>query len=203
MARKARSRESIEKIFQKCRLAIAAQSGDKTEVLLRQMRTCRMQLAHDSCEELTGAICIDALRLELLHETNEMRRRAYLLPRESMVHKLPSANHGEHQFAAYNEHDTMHSILFYNDEQKKIQNFWAVPSFAEICSIDNQMTMFTKLNHTQLYKFDLGDSNNLDEYGRPILSEFTENNQRKLIKTRLPKLTAVDIAQADSAYGNH
>ena len=40
---------------------------------------------------------------ELLHETNEMRRRAYLLPREAMVHKLPMAKHGEHQFAAYKE----------------------------------------------------------------------------------------------------
>lgn len=61
----------------------------KTEVLLRQMRTARMMLAHDYCEELTGAICSDTLRLELLHETNEMRKRAFLLPKNSMVHKLP------------------------------------------------------------------------------------------------------------------
>ena len=60
------------------------------------MRTCRMQLAHDYCEELTGAICLDALRLELMHETNEMRRRAYLLPKDSMVHKLPKCKNGEH-----------------------------------------------------------------------------------------------------------
>ena len=60
------------------------------------MRTCRMMLAHDYCEELTGAISLDLLRLELLHETNEMRRRAYLLPKDSMVHKLPVAKNGEH-----------------------------------------------------------------------------------------------------------
>lgn len=68
----------------------------KEEVLLRQMRTCRMQLAHDYCEEMTGAACLDTLKLELLHESNQMRRRAYLLPRESMVHKLPVAANGEH-----------------------------------------------------------------------------------------------------------
>ena len=82
-----------------------ANGGEKTEVLLREMRTCRMQLAHDFCEEITGSICQDALRLELLAETNEMRRRAYLLPKDSMVHKLPVAKSGEHQFAAYCEED--------------------------------------------------------------------------------------------------
>ena len=96
MNRKTRSRETIEKLFQKCRLAIVAAQGEKTECLLRQMRTCRMQLAHDYCEELTGAICLDALKLVLMHETNEMRRRAYLLPKDSMVHKLPRAKNGEH-----------------------------------------------------------------------------------------------------------
>lgn len=69
------------------------------------MRTCRMQLAHDFCEELSGTICLDALKLELLHETNEMRKRAYLLPRDSMVHKIPVANNGEHKFAMYYEED--------------------------------------------------------------------------------------------------
>ena len=118
--RKARSRETIEKMFQKCRLAIVANAGEKTEVLLRQMRTCRMQLAHDYCEEMTGAICLDALRLELLHETNEMRRRAYLLPKESMVHKLPYARNGEHQYSAYQEEDFQHNIIFYDDEHKRI-----------------------------------------------------------------------------------
>ena len=120
MSRKSRSRDNIEKLFQKCRLAIIAENGVKTEVLLRQMRTCRMLLAHDYIEELQGAICLDTIRLELLHETNEMRRRAYLLPRESMVHKLPNAKNGEHCFAAYNESDHDFSIKFYNEDDRKI-----------------------------------------------------------------------------------
>lgn len=59
------------------------------------------------------------------------------------------------------------------------------------------------MNHQKLYQFDLGDPGNVDEYGRPILSEFTENNQRRLVKMRLPKLTPLDITQAESALGNH
>lgn len=49
----------------------------------------------------------------------------------------------------------------------------------------------------------MGNPEARDEYGRPILSEFVENNQRKLVKMRLPKMTPVDVAQADSQFANH
>ena len=103
LARKARSKEMIEKLFQKVRQSVVNNCNDKVEVILRQLRTCRLMLCHDFCEEMQGALCLDGLKLELLHETTEMRRRAYLLPREAMVHKLPMAKHGEHQYAAYKE----------------------------------------------------------------------------------------------------
>jgi hypothetical protein len=32
-----------------------------------------------------------------------MRKRAYLLPREAMVHQLSIPKYGEHSYAAYNE----------------------------------------------------------------------------------------------------
>jgi len=76
------------------------------------MRTCRMQLLQDYCTELTGATCMDTLRLELMLETSEMRKRAYLLPRDSMVHKLPVAKNGEHAYAAYFEEDHEQKVLF-------------------------------------------------------------------------------------------
>ena len=101
------------------------------------MRTCRLQLLSDYCEELTAATCLDSLKLELLHETSEMRRRAYLLPRDSMVHKLPVAKNGEHTFAAYMEEDNEQKVTFCDEDSKKILNFWAVPSFAEILSTES------------------------------------------------------------------
>lgn len=41
--------------------------------------------------------------MELMNEVNQIRRRAYLLPRDAMVHKLPLPKHGEHSYVAYNE----------------------------------------------------------------------------------------------------
>ena len=35
MQRKQRSRDAVEKLFQRCRLAIVADAGEKAEVLLR------------------------------------------------------------------------------------------------------------------------------------------------------------------------
>ena len=202
MQRKQRSRDAVEKLFQRCRLAIVADAGEKAEVLLRQMRTCRMQLAHDYCEEVTGAICLDTLRLELLHEANEMRRRAYLLPKESMVHKLPAALNGEHQYAAYSEEDSA-AALFFDSETRRIQNFWAVPSFQEVFSIDAQLAEFNRLNYAGLYQFDFGDPDRRDDEDRPIPPEWADNNQRKLIKARIPKLTPLDMTQADSSLATN
>ena len=128
-----------------------------------------------------------------MHETTEMRKRAYLLPRDSMVHKLPVAKNGEHQFAAYSEEDNDQKILFFDDDLRKIQNFWAVPSYSEIMSIESGLSEFTKLNLGKLYKFDLGKPGEKDEYGRAILSEFIDNNQKSLVKSRLPVLTPVDL----------
>ena len=79
-----------------------------------------MMLAHDYLEELSGAICLDTLKLELLHETNEMRKRAFLLPKGSMVHKLPTSKNGEHGFAHYAADETSSPILFYDQESKRI-----------------------------------------------------------------------------------
>ena len=70
----------------------------------------------------------------------------------------------------------MHNINFYDEEQKRIANLWAIPSFSEICHMDGQVSIFTSLNHAKLYQFDLGTPGQADEYGRPILSEFTDNN---------------------------
>jgi len=98
-----------------------------------------MMLAHDYCEELTGSICLDTLRLELLHETNEMRKRAFLLPKGSMVHKLPPQRNGEHAFAHYSVEDNGQTVCFYDQELNRIKNFWAVPSFQEIFALDSQI----------------------------------------------------------------
>ena len=126
-----------------------------------------------------------------------MRRRAYLLPKDSMVHKIPVAKSGEHQFAAYNEEDNGQKVIFYDEDQRKISNFWAIPSFKEIFEIEIQQNIFATSNLANLYKFDLGDPSIKNEYGEPKLSEFAENNQRNLLKARLPTMTPVDFGQAE------
>lgn len=114
------------------------------------MRTCRMMLAHDYLEELSGAISIDTLKLELLHETNEMRKRAFLLPKGSMVHKLPASKNGEHAYANYSVDDNS-QVMFYDQEMKRIVNFWAVPSFKEIFEMESEVSSFNSLNFKHLY----------------------------------------------------
>ena len=158
-----------------------------------------MMLCHDYCEEMQGILCLDSLKLELLHETTEMRRRAYLLPRESMVHKLPFAKDGELQYAAYREEvkDESYQTYFFDKEAKRIGSYWAVPSFAEVMAIDWQLDQFKAANLAELYKFDLGDPSggNTDDPDRP-LPEFYVNDQASLIKKHLPKVSLLDVKQS-------
>ena len=156
---------------------------------------------------MTGATCLDTLKLELLHESNQMRRRAYLLPRDSMVHRLPVAADGEHQYANYfepsNDDDDQNQaqkpkVLFYDEDRRRIQEFWAVPSFSEILQIESFATLFKGLNHNHLYQFDYGQAGQVDEFGEPILPEFAAVNQAKLAKERVPKCTPLDVIQAEA-----
>ena len=132
-------------------------------------------MCHDYLQEITGSICNDFLRLELLHETTEMRKRAYLLPRDSMVHKLPISKNGEHQYASYREEQVEDApkIQFFNCDSKKIQNYWAVPSYAEILSLENPLKEFKATNFQDLYVFKLGDEHGDDMDNKP---EFYYNN---------------------------
>lgn len=41
-----------------------------------------------------------------MHETNVMRRRAYLLPKDHMIHTIYPSNKGEHEFYHYNTQPT-------------------------------------------------------------------------------------------------
>ena len=60
-------------------------------------------LAHDFCTDVESQVYVDTIKMELFNEVNQIRRRAYLLPRDAMVHKLPVPRFGEHSYAAYNE----------------------------------------------------------------------------------------------------
>lgn len=60
-------------------------------------------LCHDYCNDIAGQVYMDTIKMELFNEVNQIRRRAYLLPRDAMVHKLPPSHYGEHQYVAYNE----------------------------------------------------------------------------------------------------
>lgn len=85
-----------------------------------------MLLCHDYLEELSGQVALDTLKLELLHETNQIRSRAYFMPRDSRVHVINPAKHGEHQFAAYCEEEDENYVYtpFFDADSSRIKSFF-------------------------------------------------------------------------------
>lgn len=129
LSRKSRSKARVEKQFVKMKQWVVEQSAEKPmkdEVQLRMLRTCRMLLCHDYLEEMNGQIALDTLKLELLHETNQIRTRAYFMPRDSRIHVINPAKNGEHQFAAYSEdQDEDYTYTpFYDPDSNRIKSFF-------------------------------------------------------------------------------
>jgi hypothetical protein len=105
ITRKNRPKEFVEAAYKKIRQTVIDRRFDKVEQGLRYLRTSRMMLCHDYCTDIESALYLDVIRLELLNETNSIRKRAYLLPREAMVHKVPINKFGEHAYASYCEEE--------------------------------------------------------------------------------------------------
>lgn len=112
------------------------------------MRTSRILLCHDYCTDIENSLFLDGIRMELIQETNQIRRRSYLLPRESMVHTLPPAEYGEHQYASYreevgnaNSEDSVYTY-FWDTDKKQISDFWRLPNNYECCTLDLRLEEF-------------------------------------------------------------
>jgi hypothetical protein len=97
--------------------------------------------------------------MQLLHETAAMRKRAYLLPKEHMVHKLWPSVKGEHEFFHYNEQPEAGSEeakkaakllpgdkVFYSVNTRQIADFWTVPLHDEVMAAGLQLEQFRTAN---------------------------------------------------------
>ena len=140
IARKNRPKELVESAYKRIRQAVIDKRFEKVEVGLRYLRTSRIMLAHDYCSDIESVLFLDAIKVELLNEVNQIRRRAYLLPRDAMPYKVPLPKHGEHSFAAYSEEQYQDTTLpydweFYNADKKQITDFWKLPDFYECCTL--------------------------------------------------------------------
>ena len=163
IARKNRPKDLVEKAYKNIRQTIIDKKFEKVEIGLRYMRTSRMMLAHDYCTDIESALYLDAIRMELINQTDHIRRRANLLPREAMLHKLPLPTYGEHNLAAYSEelyHDQNPTKPtaweFYDESKHTISDFWKVPDNFECCTMNLMLEEFQEVYLKRpLYKYNL------------------------------------------------
>lgn len=74
-------------------------------------------LCHDYCLDVSSSHYLDTIKFELINEVNLIRRRAYLLPRDAMLHQIPISKYGELTYAAYNEEN-------YQAREESESQFW-------------------------------------------------------------------------------
>mmetsp|Transcript_20170 Transcript_20170/g.30928 ORF Transcript_20170/g.30928 Transcript_20170/m.30928 type:complete len:153 (+) Transcript_20170:476-934(+) len=103
ITRKQKMKDTAEKIFKQVKNQTVSMKDQKIEITQRQLRTLKLVMCHDYCQDMLARVYLDSLKLQVLKETNHLRKRIYLLPRESIFLELFPSQYGEHQFAAYNE----------------------------------------------------------------------------------------------------
>lgn len=100
IARKNRPKDRVEKTYQKIRQQIIDNCDEKVEIRLRFLRTCRIMLCHDYCQDVSSSHYMDTIKVELLNEINQIRRRAFILPKDAMLHQIPLSKYGEYSCAS-------------------------------------------------------------------------------------------------------
>lgn len=145
--------------------------------MLRQLRTCKVVMCNDFCQEVFGNVFIESMKLEMLQEIQVMRKRAHLLPKDSMVHHIWKPNLGEHEFAYYRDTNDMdaytmidpHEAYFFSLTRMKIMNWWRIPPFVEVLEKQVNFNDFKAKNLRNLFDYKLCDPLHKD---KSDLSEF-------------------------------
>ena len=192
LARKQRQKEAVEQAFNRAKsVVMKSPRSEKPEVLQRVLRTSKVMLCLGYCTDLVATISCDALKLQLLHQTDELRKRAYLMPRESQVFEFFKPAAGEHSFAAYNEEGgpkvTKAESLFIQKSDSRISNFLRIPPFHEILELPGDRAAFLQANLAGNLAFDFENH-----------AALFVNDQAPMIKERLPRLTPVDPLRVDA-----
>ena len=122
----------------------------KLEVQQRKLRTFRMGLCYQFCHDLLAKVCVDSVNLQTMMETDRIRKRAYLMPKETFVFDLFTPTSGEHQYAGYREEPKSYpkdfSKDFMDQKTKKINSFWRLPSNHEIIQLQDFTEEFKTKN---------------------------------------------------------
>jgi hypothetical protein len=131
MERKGKMKETVEKTFKSVKNSLSTLKDQKIEVMAKKLRAMKIVLSHDYCQDVLARVYNDSIKLQILYETDILRKRSYLLPKESGFLELEQPTQGEHQFAAYNAEETdkygnpidnsgKPPQLFYNQEDNRI-----------------------------------------------------------------------------------
>ena len=91
-------RETVEKSFKA--IKTAAQNNNiknaSLEVIAKQLRAVKIVLCHDFTQDVLARIYLDSVKLQIMTETDQLRRRIYMMPRESIFLEMSVPKSGEH-----------------------------------------------------------------------------------------------------------
>lgn len=172
----------------------------KVEVSQKYLRCLKMVLCHDFARDVLCRVYCDAMKLQVLWETDQLRRRSYLLPRDSIFMEMFPSRSGEHAFAGYNEEAAWENglperaqQLFYNKEDNRVSNFWRLPNNKEVIDIEVDYAAFKRANLPDCFNYELGNAS------EGVLPQFINADPLALVLAKRPKFTHSETKDIDGA----
>ncbi|CDW82479.1 UNKNOWN [Stylonychia lemnae] len=199
IARKNRNRNAVEKHFQKYRIEISP-SQEKHEIQFRKLRTFRLSLCQDYCTDVLADVYGDAIKLQLLLDCDQIRKRAYLLPKESLFIEIGPGEYGEFQCVNYqqeNQNQGIKQLKFLDKSKRKIKKYWKLPSNKEILRLPSTYDQVRQLDLKHLYQFDI-DLTSVNK--KKLIPNFKKNNQHKILQQRLTKMIHYESKDLENIY---
>lgn len=102
-----------------------------------------MILCMHFCEDLLARVCNDSIKLQIMQQTNHLRKRANLLPRECAVFDITKPISGEVEFAAYacqeDIQPSQQRQSFFVEKEQRIKSFRSIPSNKEVIEIQTDL----------------------------------------------------------------
>lgn len=206
MERKLRSKDKVEKLFKVVKSATQSDKDAKFEVIQKKLRTLKIMMCHDYCKDILSKVYCDSIKLQILVETDRLRKRIYMMPKDSIFLDLFPPKHGEHFFAAYNQDHienlptTKEGTVFYSQADNRIYNFWRLPTFQEVISLQIDHEAFKEANmasnffspqlQQQIHQSTINDV--------PMVEYLEKLNLHEAIMEKLPKLTYTDSRDIDA-----
>jgi len=88
LERKGKMKETVEKTFKQVKAATSSISEQRWMTTAKQLRALKLVLCHDYTQDVLARVYQDAIKVQIMHCTDTLRKRIYMMPKDCIFLEL-------------------------------------------------------------------------------------------------------------------